>query len=336
MEKSMVLIISDRKDIQAYVVMLELDAIGVRSGIFNVADFPTNVQASQLVGGDADHCQIELDGGSVIKTSDVSAVWYRKPDLPRLHLKVSSHEREFAFNEIQAGLLGIYDAMNHAYWISRIESIRNASNKLGQLRRAARLGLIIPKSIFTNDARMARDFIASVAGAVVYKPIGGRVLGTRAGPWEDPIVIAEMYTTLLDNATVDIGLERLAVCPSLFQEYIEKEVDLRVTIVGNQIFAVEIHSQAEGDGMVDWRRAKEPSLLEHRIHTLPPSIGDRCLKLVRSFGLEFGAIDMALGKDGEYVFLEINPNGQFGWIEEKTGLRISKAIAAQLSMSGCN
>ena len=327
----MVLIVSDRKDVQAYFVMLELDALGVAHGLFNVADFPTKASASQFFGNVSNQCYFSLDGGAIVKCSDVRAVWYRKPDLPRLHPEIHASEREFAFNEICTALHGLYDALEHAYWISPLENIRIASNKLRQLRQATRLGMIVPKTIFTNDARIAKEFIASISGQVIYKPVADRFLSTRAGPWEDHTVIREIYTTLLDSSIVDAGLARLSMCPALFQERIEKEVDLRVTVVGQKVFAAEIHSQAQQDTMVDWRRGNDPYTIEHRVHNLPPVVEGHCLGLVRAFGLEFGAIDMIKCTDGRYVFLEINPNGNYGWIEQLTGLRIHKAIAEQLA-----
>jgi glutathione synthase/RimK-type ligase-like ATP-grasp enzyme len=326
----MVLIVSDRKDLQAYVVMLELDALGVEHGLFNVADFPTAASVALTFGAGADHSRLTLDGGATVNASSVRAVWFRKPDLPRLSEQLDASEREFAFNEIRAGLQGLYNVLELAYWISPLEHIRAASNKPAQLRLASRLGMTVPRTIFTNDAALAREFIESVGGRVIYKPVGDRYLSTRTGPWEPPAVVAEIFTTLLDAAVVEAGLARLPFCPALFQELIEKEVDLRVTVVGQQVFAAAIHSQARADTAVDWRRG-DPYAMPHRVHELPPAVAQHCRAIVQALGLQFGAIDMIKDRSGRYVFLEINPNGHYGWIEDLTGLGISKAIAEQLA-----
>ncbi|HEX8894260.1 MAG TPA: hypothetical protein VF783_13095 [Terriglobales bacterium] len=65
-------------------------------------------------------------------------------------------------------------------------------------------------------------------------------------------------------------------------------------------------------------------------HVLPSGVENRLLLLMRRMGLEYGAIDLRLTPEGKYVFLEINPAGQFLWIEEATGQKISDAIAAHL------
>jgi glutathione synthase/RimK-type ligase-like ATP-grasp enzyme len=59
---------------------------------------------------------------------------------------------------------------------------------------------------------------------------------------------------------------------------------------------------------------------------LPPEIQDKCVRLVEQLELSYGAIDMVLTPEGRYVFLEINPNGQYLWIEEQTGMPISAAL----------
>lgn len=124
----------------------------------------------------------------------------------------------------------------------------------------------------------------------------------------------------------------LRFCPVIFQAYVPKLFELRITVVGKQVFAAEIHSQQANHTRHDWRRYdnyKTP----HLPHQLPCSMEQRCVHLVEQLGLSYGAIDMVVTPDGRYVFLEINPNGQYLWIEETTGLPISDAIC-DLLMSG--
>jgi glutathione synthase/RimK-type ligase-like ATP-grasp enzyme len=284
---------------------------------------------SQLVGEGLDYCTFSLEDGSVVKSSEVHAVWYRKPGLPRLHPKTKSHELEFVFSESREGLRGLYDALRHAYWISPLENINTASNKLRQLRRASSLGLTVPRTVYTNDATTARAFISDNGGRVIYKSIGDGALFKRAGKWDAGTVVGEIYTTLLDQSTIELGISRLSTCPAFFQEYIEKDVELRVTVVGRSVFAAELDSQSHDEARIDWRRG-DVLAMEHRVHNLPVEVRQKCVSLVEQFHLEFGAIDMIKCKDGRYVFLELNPNGQYLWIEDLTGLKISRAIAEQL------
>jgi glutathione synthase/RimK-type ligase-like ATP-grasp enzyme len=111
----------------------------------------------------------------------------------------------------------------------------------------------------------------------------------------------------------------------IFQAYVPKRFELRVTVIGNQVFAAEIHSQLTNHTRYDWRRY-DLSRTPHLRHELPPEIQDKCVRLVEQLELSYGAIDMVLTPEGRYVFLEINPNGQYLWIEEQTGLPISAAL----------
>jgi glutathione synthase/RimK-type ligase-like ATP-grasp enzyme len=332
-----VLIISDLRDSQIYFVMLELEKLGVPFGLFNAADFPTKTSVSQKVGRGVEDCVFAVEDGTSqsrhVHSSGVSAVWYRKPSLPRLHINIAKHEREFAFNEARAGLRAMYDALGHAYWISPLDNIRSASNKVGQLRRAQSLGMIIPSTILTNDEAQAREFIAAARGRVVYKSIGDHAILEREGSWDAGVVVAELYTTLIDQNIMEQELSRLSACPALLQEYVDKAVELRVTVVGEFTFVAELDSQASPMTAVDWRKG-DVFEIPHRVHELPQAVHRQCIALTKSYGLNFGAIDLIRRSDGVYVFLEINANGQYGWVEGLTGLKISEAIAKQLANAG--
>ena len=117
--------------------------------------------------------------------------------------------------------------------------------------------------------------------------------------------------------------------PIIFQRQIYKSVDVRVTVVGKNVFAAAIHSQAREETRVDWRNGSD-ILLRHTVITLPEAISQQCVALTEKFGLRFAAIDLIKDRDGEYWFLEINPNGQWAWIENLTGLPIAAAIVDEL------
>ena len=127
------------------------------------------------------------------------------------------------------------------------------------------------------------------------------------------------------------ALADVKYCPVIFQEYISKKFDLRVTVVGTRIFAVEVHhSPKVVNSEFDWRRGDQETL-SYKIHTLPQKLETLCVRLLRTLNLNFGAIDLVYSDSGDYVFLEINPNGQWAWIEQKTGAEISKALADLLT-----
>lgn len=133
-----------------------------------------------------------------------------------------------------------------------------------------------------------------------------------------------IFTSLVDDSHLD-QLEAVKYAPCIFQEYVPKQVDLRVTVFGERVFATEIHSQAAEQSKNDWRRL--PALmLPHCPHALPDEIAEKCVRLVRTLGLAFGAIDMALARQDQYFFLEINPNGQWAWIEQRTAQPLTRSL----------
>ena len=115
------------------------------------------------------------------------------------------------------------------------------------------------------------------------------------------------------------------------QNYVEKEFELRVTIVDDEVFACRIDSQLqeENHGKIDWRQGYDYGL-RHSIFELPKEISEKCILFLRKMGLRFGCFDFILTPGGQYVFLECNPNGQWLWIEIETGMSISTAIAKSL------
>lgn len=118
----------------------------------------------------------------------------------------------------------------------------------------------------------------------------------------------------------------LALEPYLFQALAPKRYDIRVTVIGDEVFAARIVSQVRPESMVDWRKAR-PGALKHEVEDLPAAVAQRCVELCRHYGLAFGAIDLALRPDGGYTFFELNPNGQWAWVEQRTGLALRSRLA---------
>jgi len=132
------------------------------------------------------------------------------------------------------------------------------------------------------------------------------------------------YTQVV--STRDIGYaEAVRQCPVIFQAYVPKRLEIRATVVGSRVFAAEIHSQQTQRTRYDWRRYDHYET-PYLAHILPDALARQCVRLVEALGLRYGAIDFVLTPDGRYVFLEINPNGQYLWVEEATGLPISDAL----------
>jgi glutathione synthase/RimK-type ligase-like ATP-grasp enzyme len=124
-------------------------------------------------------------------------------------------------------------------------------------------------------------------------------------------------------------IDSLQIAPVIYQELIPKRFDVRVTIVGNRVFAAAIHSQEVDSARIDWRRTNTEHL-PHSVHRLPTTIEAKILDFMDRLKLRYGALDFVLTPSDEYVFLEVNPNGQWVWLEDLLKLPISKSIAIWL------
>jgi glutathione synthase/RimK-type ligase-like ATP-grasp enzyme len=179
------------------------------------------------------------------------------------------------------------------------------------------LGFELPPTLVTTSPTDFLAFYQIHNGNVVSK-LAGTAFFNAAG------TTFCRYTEFVSKR--DVGYAHsVRHAPVILQAYVPKRIELRITVVGEQVFAAEIHSQATNHTRHDWRRY-DLDQTPHRPHELPDGLAQLCVRLTERLGLRYGAIDMILTPDGSYVFLEINPNGQYLWIEALTGLPISDAI----------
>lgn len=314
----MLLIVTERGDLTADWLILELEDRGARFLRFNTEDYPTDVGLVWRPEGAALRIR-----GRVYPLSEFSAVWYRRPVSPRLPDAYSSEQAEWALRESWEALMGAWRTLD-ALWINHPDRNRLAESKPEQLVTAARLGFEVPESLVTNEPDELRAFLAKHQRGIVCKPL-----------WNGRVPVDEderlFFTSPCNVAAVShhpLGAE-----PYLFQEHVRKRADLRVTVVGCEAFTVRIESQKETDTKTDWRKGK-PGRLDHVPDDLPTELAELCVGLCEHYGLHFGAIDLARRPDGGYTFFELNPNGQWAWVEQRTGLPLRARLADRLLAAG--
>jgi hypothetical protein len=177
----------------------------------------------------------------------------------------------------------------------------------------------------TNDPAAFREFYLEQHGQLISK-VFQRNLHRTEDSGESTFVC---MTQIVSNR--DLGYaSSVGYAPLIFQAYVPKEVELRVTVVGERVLTAAIHSQGNHRTRHDWRH-EDLRHTRYARHSLPTGIEALCLRLVERMGLSFGTIDLVLTPDGRYVFLEINPSGQWRWVEIMTGLPISDSIADWLA-----
>lgn len=312
-----VLIISNKADITCDFIVKKLIERNIDFYRFNTEELTYTVSLSLDFQND-EFFLVDNKIKKIIDLKSITAVYYRRPEIPNYTDKnLNTGETEFIRNEILYTLEGLYKLLKNAYWVSPLYSIREAENKIYQLKLAKELGFTIPDSIITNKPNVADEFYNRHSKECIIKPI-------KSGLIEDKINPKVVFTSKLDNPNFSC----VENCPTFLQYHIRKKADIRVTVVGNVAFAALIDSQNFKDSKIDWRRGCIP--LSHTKINLPTHIEEKCIQLLKTLNLKFGAIDFILDKDNEYVFLEINPNGQWGWIEKQLDYDISGEIVTLL------
>jgi glutathione synthase/RimK-type ligase-like ATP-grasp enzyme len=230
---------------------------------------------------------------------------------------------EFCLHETRATLLGALLGLT-TRWMSHPAAIWSSEFKPFQLSLAARIGLPIPATVITNDPSAIRKAFDQF-GAMIAKPV-------RRGHITQNGHTSAIFTSQVLKEHLD-EIESARYSPAIYQPLIPKRFDVRVTIVGRQVFAAAIGSQSDPAAAIDWRLTSNP-VLPHYPMKLPGRLTDQLQQLMESLGLTFGAIDLIQNTDGEFVFLEVNPNGQWLWLDNILNLGVSEAVADWLTGRG--
>jgi hypothetical protein len=259
--------------------------------------------------------------GAVLDLERVTAAWVRRPG-PPCSVHPEPAMRAYIVDEWRDAIADLWTGLPCAWIPARPPIIQLVQRKSQQLIAATAVGFAIPETAFTSAAE---DFYALHQrhdGEIVTKLASATAFIRHFG------ASAVRFT----ESAADDGVAALAMrhAPLVVQQKIAKRVELRVTVVGDRVFAAELHSQQRSHTRDDWRRY-DPQRMSVLPHELPARVGEQCVELTRRLGLCYSALDLIVTPGGDHVFLEINPSGQFGWIEEATGLPISEAICDLLT-----
>lgn len=252
---------------------------------------------------------------SINGVNKFDSVWFRRVTLPDLNIEVTKAEYFYYCAELESFLSNLWLAIKADRWLSLPSNIYQAENKLLQLEIASSIGFATPKTLVSYDYDEIRSFYINCYEDIIIKPLhSGRLE-------ESQDRCGQIFTSEVKKEDLDV-LKSCHPLPNIYQENIPKDIEIRVTVVGNKIFAASVNSKANQNTQIDWRKEK----LKFYSFSLPEDVEEKCISLVKRLNLNFGAIDLIRKPDGEFVFLEINPNGQWVWIEVDTGLKISNAI----------
>ncbi|HEX8195028.1 MAG TPA: hypothetical protein VF571_02340 [Pyrinomonadaceae bacterium] len=308
----MILIVSHEADPHATGVMQALERLHHPAVLIDTAAFPSNALLTQRFDGE-NQCYEFYTNGRAIDLSECRAGWWRRPQSYTLDPNLDAAAASFTYSECHEAISGLWEALN-LLWINPPVRDEAAHHKPYQLAIAGKVGLTVPRTVITNNPDAARRFINEIGvERTVYKTF----LATEQN-WRETRIVRPEELAVLDSV-------RLA--PVIFQEYIPAAADLRVTVVGDRIFAAAINA-APGGYHVDYRMNLEEA--SYAATEISSETEQLLLRLMQKLGLIYGAIDLRRTPDGREVFLEVNPAGEWLFVEERTGQPITNAMAELL------
>lgn len=308
-----ILILTNKADLHADIMMSLLLEKNIQPFRLNLDEFPVNFDISQHITQNQSKSTLTyLPTGDTLEMDNVGAVWTRKiAEFTFVSDDLSPQEKAFAKQESNHVLNSLLYSLD-CYWINHPMALRGAQWKGEQSIRAARMGFSIPPSVITNQPDSVRQFNNQINGEMITKALSNTFLSADEVAHEDRVV-SGMSTTLITHEHLQ-NIDCVKEIPCYFQQYTPKQFELRVTVIGDKVFAAKINSQDDERTKIDFRDFAADILYE--AFELPADIEQKCLDFVHSYDLNYGAMDIIVTPSNDYVFLENNPAGQFWFVEQ--------------------
>ena len=313
---SKVLILSSIMDLEADIVGTELLRRGIDYLRLNIEDIPHSFSICYNITQDSEPLSHIKIGASVINVSDISVVWLRNFDFALKSYDGRQLNSTFAFQQWNDALQTLYGLLK-CPWINSLEGMHHSNSRVNQLLSAKNVGFNIPSTLITNDPNEASRFYHTCNENMVLKVLHHHDIETNGE-------VYSIYTHVL-NPNDLLKFNDLVHAPCILQERIHKTSELRVTVVDDKVFASEIKFEPGAQGG-DVLHRYPMSQLHKRPVNLQKEFHSRCVRFIRLLGLKYGAIDFILDVNEKLYFLEVNPTGDWVWIERETKLPITKAL----------
>ncbi|MDP5138045.1 hypothetical protein ORJ04_19020 [Rheinheimera baltica] len=311
---SVVLAVSHSEDIHVDLVLSLISHEDIQLFRLDADCFPRDYQFWYGYTPDGlDGELLHLPSGKRIRLADITAVWLRKPaPFSFISADLSQQEQAFAVEETEHALLGLLYSLK-CFWVNHPLQLRGAMWKVEQLQRAIAFGFDIPESLITNIPSRVRRLASSSRGGIIFKALSSSWLAAEQVD-EDQQLCTGLATTLLTEKDLS-DLSAVTELPCHFQHYSEKQYELRVTVIGDQVFAARIDANYDNSNSVDCRDSRV--VAKYSPYHLPGEWAQSILNFVRSYGLLYSALDFIVSPEQKLIFLENNPNGQFLYVEQQ-------------------
>ncbi len=320
---STVLVITNDHDEHADAVIKEFDRRAVPAFRFHPDEFPDSCRLTMEVRDGRIDGEIR-NAHDRVAFHDICAAWYRRSratfaPLPSMNLLYGDLEN-FVRVQSSATLTALFGSLQ-TLWVGQPFKLRRAEVKALQLAEASKAGLLTPATLISNDRERAAGFVKTLGDTnCAIKPL----IATRVDCAEGARL---PLTTTLPRGH---ALDSVAGSPTIFQPYVEKAYELRCVVMGDKIVTAKLNSQDKESARKDWRAAvveEGGRDVEYEAFDLPEPVQAALHRMMRSFEINFASIDMIVTPEGEFVFLDLNPNGQWLWLEEELGLPLVANMA---------
>ena len=292
-------------DVHAGAVEWAVADRGIHTEWMCLTDFPALTSYSFAMGDLGP--SPETSGAFPDETCDF--VWIRRVGRsPGVPAGLDERDRLLCQRESERFFLGLLHAVApDAWWVNPLDSyIRSRNNKLRQLMVAKACGLKVPETLASNNPSHIREFCRS-HGKVIAKPFFPH-LWNGAGGRSHEYLSSMVSVEQLGDPRV------LQASPLIYQRFVDKAFELRVTVFGRACVAAKLHTASDPDLLVDWRHPSKNPVVEP--FELPDGLRESCVRVMHALGLVHGSFDIIVRPDGEFVFLEVNEAGQCLWLEE--------------------
>ncbi|MGH3931108.1 MAG: MvdC/MvdD family ATP grasp protein [Pseudonocardiaceae bacterium] len=253
----------------------------------------------------------------VVELEEVHAVWYRSPEAYDMPAGLSPVERQHCIREAKYGLGGVLASLP-ALWVNHPSRLADCAYKPVQLVRARACGLSVPDTMITNEPESVRSFAAG--GRTVTKLMGANTISEESRR-------KLSWTRVLGRDDLD-DPRGFDVTSHMVQRWVPKSFEVRIVAIADRLTAVKITSGSAAS-YIDWR--SDYAALSYELIEPPDHVAHGIRALMHSFDLVYAALDFIVTPDDEWVFLEINAGGQYGWLEARTGVPLTGYLADVLT-----
>lgn len=255
--------------------------------------------------GDPFECTVPTRDGVSLPIRSLDLIWWRRFNVQKVPPQITDTcHIDLINNDCASALGGALVTEFQGVWVNEPRATRAAENKVIQLRAAQQVGFRVPRTLISNDIDSVRMFCDLLKGNVVVKSVRGTIQGPT-------------FTQPLAEEHLDP--DSLRLCPAIFQERIPGSHHLRVHCFGDEILAARIESEA-----LDWRGNLDVPFVKYDV---PDNLRELLRAVLGCLDLRMGIVDLKLDRDGSPVWLEINPQGQFLFVEGIAGIQLTTAFA---------